>query len=116
MTVKNFRLNWKGDDLLEDVRKAAITAENDALEAAVDRARGSHPSWNDRSGETQASIRVIRRAALEGGKIVGAIGSRLRHFIYLEIGHHARRGDRTIYRAVQIEGQDLDERIRRELS
>lgn len=112
---QNFRLDWKGEGVLEDVAKASIAASDEALEDAADRARGSHPSWTDRSGETARSIKVIRRAAAQGERIVGSLGSRMAHFIFLEIGHHGRRGDRTISRALKQEGAALDERIAKKL-
>lgn len=115
MSSKSFRLEWKGEKVIEDVTKASVAATDEALEAAVARARSSHPSWNDRTGETARSLQVISRAVTKGGAVIGSVGSRLRNFIYLEIGHHGRRGDRTIYRAVTLEGQDLDERIAKKL-
>lgn len=113
--VKGFRLDWKGDELLEKVEKASVAATDESLEAAVARARSSHPSWNDRTGETSASIQVIHRADAKAGRVAGSIGSRRPNFIYLEIGHHGRRGDRTLYRAVTLEGQELDGRIAKKL-
>lgn len=104
-------LIWKGDKVKADLREAARDGVDETTEAAVKRARSSHPMWQDRTGKTSAGIKA-GKAKLESGKVVGEIYSDDPHFLFLEIGHHGRKGDRTLSRAADTEGRELQKRIK----
>lgn len=107
-------VRWHGDRVKATIRAAEQQAVDEAARAAADRARSSHPGWTDVTGATSASIEPRPTERTAGG-VRGAIGSSLSHFIFLEIGHHGRKGDRTLRRAAAIEGATIPVRMRQAL-
>ena len=102
---------WHGDTVKAAVRAAEQRAVDAASRAAAERARSNHPGWKDVTGRTSASIEAMPSERTADG-VRGLVGSSLPHFIFLEIGHHGRKGDRTLRRAATIEAATIGARVR----
>jgi len=104
------RVTWKGDALKRQLHDAEVGALTDTAAAAAERARSSHPGWRNETGATEASIEASA-ARRESSGAVATFGSKLRHFLYLEIGYRGRPGDHTLRRAADVEGGHIGQRI-----
>ena len=105
------RLEWYGDDFRRRVDQAQRAAVAETVAAAAERARSSHPGWKNVTGATEASITALGEVERDRRGVVGRFGSRLAHFLFLEIGFRGRAGDHTLRRALDVEGGHLAERI-----
>lgn len=104
------RLDWRGNQLKEQVAAAAVDAVGDTASAAASRARASHPGWKSQTGATEASIKA-ERTTRDGHVARATFGSSLPHFLFIEIGSRGRAGDHTLRRAGDVEGGHLAQRI-----
>lgn len=107
MTV---RVTWIGDEVKRKVHGAERSGLQQTAEAAVRRARSSHPGWKTVTGKAEASIRVLGIEG-QGSQLRARFGSTLPYFIFLEVGFRGRSGDSTLRRAADVEGGHLRERI-----
>lgn len=79
-------LNWKGDDVVKNVRRATRMGIDETLSACVKRAKDDAPV---RTATYHGSIQM-RPAVLEGGKMTGYWGSfRVLYAIFIELGTRA---------------------------
>ena len=106
----NVRLDWRGDEVKHMVHAAERSALSETAEAAVRRAKTSHPGWKSVTGEAEASIRTMGIEE-KGPQLRARFGSTLPYFIFLEVGSRGRAGDSTLRRAADVEGGHLRERI-----
>ena len=104
------RLDWRGDEVKRKVHAAGRSALAETAEAAVRRARSSHPGWKNITGAAEASIRSMGIEE-KGSQLRARFGSTLPYFIFLEVGARGRSGDYTLRRAADVEGGHLRERI-----
>ena len=113
MTSPHFRLEWKGDKLLERVAGIVPRAMDDTTAAASIQAKGDHPGWHNRTGTAEGSIRgepARRFGPTLWRALFGSFD--VNYFLWLEIGARGRAGDRTLQRAADREFPRLGQRIR----
>lgn len=67
-------LVWKGQDVIEAVRRAGIEAVNQTMSDAVVHAKRNH-TWKDRSTDLGRSIQIVRPAYRQGSQTIGVWGS-----------------------------------------
>lgn len=96
-------MTWESDKVIRRYTRAAVAAMDDTMAAAAIQAKRSHPSWRNRTGTAEGSIRADATQVKSDG-IYGKFGSfAVRYFIWLEIGARGRAGDYTLRRAAGIE-------------
>jgi HK97 gp10 family phage protein len=108
-----WRVDWRGREVLEDLKRAQKKGLEKTGGRLVDRARRSHPSWRTQTGEAERSIQTEPvKMGDNGGEL--RFGSSLERFKYLEFGARGRPGDSTLRRAMDVEGGHLEDEIRSE--
>jgi len=106
------KVTWRGDEVKGMVHAAERSALAETAEAAVRRAKASHPGWKNVTGQAEASIRTMGIEE-KGSQLRASFGSTLSYFIFLEVGARGHAGDSTLRRAADVEGGHLRERIAR---
>lgn len=106
-------VEWRGPQVAEKVRQAALAGADETLEAAAQRARSDH-GWANVTGTAEESIQA-QPAEMHGDRVTGQFGSYGEdavYFIWLETGKAGRPGDDTLRRAADAEFPGLRDRIR----
>jgi predicted small metal-binding protein len=104
-------LKWFGPEVIRTVNKTAEDSINEVMGKAVRHAKANHPGWKSVSGKAQDSIRIINKARVEGGNLVGRWGSMdVPYMLVLEFKH-----GRALIRAADATYKELPKTIRKRL-
>ncbi len=93
-------LNWRGDEVVRNVRKATKWGIDKTMSEVVIHAKRNHPGWKNITANAEGSVRIIRPAHDGGGAIIGIWGSvGVLYVIYLEFksGSFLRTAGDAIY-------------------
>lgn len=106
------RLDWRGDELMRQMRRAEEAGLEETVELAAARARAVHPGWESRTGETERSIqpRALQR---QQARTTAAFGFGVLHGVFLELGFLGRPGAQTVQIAAREHFPQLAARIAR---
>lgn len=83
-------LDWKGEELRNEMSAAAVESINEVMAAAVSAAKANHPGWKNVTGAAERSIKIIARAKQMKRGVAGRWGSRDKdafYTLFLEVLH-----------------------------
>ena len=104
------KLAWKGREIQRAMKRAAVHAVNESLEASVAEAKANHPGWKSRTGKLESSIGVRQEAKVRGSRVSGMFGAGGRGVWY---GKIKEKQTEFLERAADKVLPEISDRLRR---